>query len=135
MNQSKNLILAIESAIGGGSLSIWEADREIDFWVGTSGISKAEDMLDGFNRLLIHNQLSKERVGLIAYSVEFGSPTGLKIGAALARGLSKSLNCRLSAVSLGNLLNNFSAEELKTGENFSRHIGELTCVYNTLQCV
>lgn len=131
MNQPKNLILAIESAIGGGSLSVREGSREIDSWIGTSGISKAEDMLDGFSQLLKRNHLGKERIGLIAYSVEFGSPTGLKIGAALAFGLAKSLECRLSGISLSGVLTDISSEKLKTAENFSRYIGRLAA----LKCV
>lgn len=104
MNLKKNLILAVETAIDGGSVSILEGQTEIDFWVGTSEVSKAEDILEGILNLLERNKLKRAQIGLVAVSTEAGSLTGLKIGLATAKGLAKAFGCRLCEVSLWDAL-------------------------------
>ncbi len=100
INTERNLIVAIEAAFDGGSLSIFEGRSEVDFWIGTSGLSKAEDILEGVAGLLGRNNLKREQIGLVAVSGDAGSLTGLKIGAATAQGLAKALDCDWLVISL-----------------------------------
>jgi len=96
----KKFILSIETAVEGGSLSILANQVEVDGWIGAQQISKAEDVLEQISTLLKDNKISKEQINLIAISKGAGSLTGEKIGLALAKGLSKSLKCRLVEVSV-----------------------------------
>ncbi len=96
MSEEKNrhVILSIEAAIQGGSLSLFENDKEIDCWFGQADVSKAEDILEQIENLFKRNDLKKNSLKLITASAGAGSSTGLKIGVSLAKGLSKSLGCR-----------------------------------------
>lgn len=98
MNKS-NIILAIEAAIEGGSISISDGQREIDFWVGTKKVSRSEDLLNEISKLLIKNKLNKEDIKMIAVSDSIGSHTGIRIGLSTALGLSKALNCQVKSFS------------------------------------
>jgi tRNA A37 threonylcarbamoyladenosine modification protein TsaB len=100
MQASKKLTLAIETAIDGGSLSIFDGQTEIDFWIGKDGISKAEDILENISRLFKANEITGENIEQIIISSDVGSATGLKIGMATAKGLAKSFSCRLVVTSL-----------------------------------
>ncbi len=94
------LILSIETAVEGGSLSILANQTEIDGWIGTQEISKAEDVLEQISNLLKKNNINKEQIKVISVSRGAGSLTGEKIGLAIARGLAKSFNCRLAEISV-----------------------------------
>jgi tRNA threonylcarbamoyl adenosine modification protein YeaZ len=96
----RELILAIETGIGGGSLSLLRDDFEIDFWRGEAKISKSEDLLANISRLLSKNKLSKNDIKRIAVSIGPGSFTGVRIGIATAKGLQKAFGCELSGVSI-----------------------------------
>ena len=63
-----NIVLAIESAICGGSISLIKDNIEIANWVGSSGVSKAEDLLANIDQILIENSISRYDIGLIAVS-------------------------------------------------------------------
>ena len=91
------IILGIETAIQGGSLSLLKEGLEIDFWVGEENISKAEDVLEQISIILKRNNLKK--VDLIAVSTGPGSATGLRIGLATAYGLRKSWGCKIIGIS------------------------------------
>lgn len=96
----RSIILAIETAIDGGSISIQEKQTEIDFWIGRNSISKAEDILENIDLLLRANELNGENVEQIIVSGDVGSATGLKIGLATAKGLARSFPSRLIVASL-----------------------------------
>ncbi len=51
MNRT-NILLAIETASAGGSISLLRNNVEIDKWSGASVISKSEDVLDEISALL-----------------------------------------------------------------------------------
>ena len=104
MNLNGKIILALETAIEGGSVSILDGHSEIDCWIGASAVSKAEDVLAGVSALLDRNHLKKARIGLVAVSDGAGSSTGLKIGLATAQGLAKALGCGLLPVPLWDAL-------------------------------
>jgi len=89
----RDITLAIEAAVEGGSLSILENGIELDFWLGQSGFSRAEDILNQIENLFERNRLSKKSLKFISTSAGPGSSTGLKIGLSLAKGLSKATGC------------------------------------------
>jgi tRNA A37 threonylcarbamoyladenosine modification protein TsaB len=96
----REAILSIETAAGGGSLSLLANSREIDGWSGTREISKAEDILEQISKLLSVNKIEKKNVKLICVSSGTGSSTGEKIGWAIGKGLAKAFGCRLVGVSI-----------------------------------
>lgn len=100
MQVVKNLTLAIETAVGGGSLSIFKGQTLIDFWIGNAEISKAEDVLENISYLFERNHITKENIEKIVVSGDVGSTTGLKIGMATGQGLAKSFASRLTVASL-----------------------------------
>jgi len=99
-SMERELILSIETAVHGGSLSLLANQSEIGGWTGTFKISKAEDVLEQISNLLNGNNIEKTQIKIIGVSKGAGSLTGEKIGSALARGLAKSLNCRLFEVNV-----------------------------------
>lgn len=91
------LLLAFETGVGGGSISLFRRGVEIDFWIGSGVVSRSEDILEEIDRMLQRNDTNKKNIGRVVFSSGPGSYTGLRIGASLAKGLSKALGCRLSA--------------------------------------
>ena len=83
----REITLAIETAVGGGSLALFEDEREIGIWVGERKISKAEDLLIDISDLLKRSGIEKSEVTNIIYSQGPGSRTGIRVGAATAKGL------------------------------------------------
>lgn len=94
-----NITLALESAIAGGSISLLDGDDEIGHWVGTSDVSKAEDLLINIDTLLSKNNLLCHDIKLIAVSAGPGSFTGIRIGLATALGLKSGLGVSMTSVS------------------------------------
>jgi tRNA A37 threonylcarbamoyladenosine modification protein TsaB len=109
----KKVILAIETAFAGGSVSLFEKGVEIDRWIGSNAVSKSEDVLDEISFLLNKNKIQREEIKTIVVSRYAGSLTGLRIGQALARGLSKSLDCQFREVSV---LKSLLIERNKSGK-------------------
>ncbi|MBA3334560.1 MAG: hypothetical protein H0T08_03005 [Acidobacteria bacterium] len=96
----EKIILAVETAFAGGSLSLFVNNYEIDCWTGAKEISKAEDILLGIDELLKKNNFERININTIIVAREIGGLTGLRIGQALGRGLSKSLNCEYREISV-----------------------------------
>ncbi len=94
---SNQIILAIESAICGGSISLLRDGLEIDNWIGSSNVSKAEELLVNIDKILKENKISAEEIGLIAVSAGPGSFTGIRIGIATALGLKSGLGIEMSS--------------------------------------
>jgi tRNA threonylcarbamoyl adenosine modification protein YeaZ len=100
MEPERKIILSIETAIEGGSISIIEGKDEIDFWIGTKEGLKAEDFLLEISKILDKNEIGKKNIKSIIVSSDPGSSTGIKIGLATARGLGTALNCEVMEISL-----------------------------------
>ncbi len=99
MTDTEQVILAIESAICGGSISLLKNGREVANWIGTSNISKAEDLLVNIDAILTANNISRHEIDLIAISAGPGSFTGIRIGLATALGLKAGLGIEMSSES------------------------------------
>ena len=93
------LVLAIESAVAGGSLSLLRDGSEIANWTGTAEVSKGEDLLFNIDAMLKGAGVEKKDIGQIAVSAGPGSFTGIRIGIATALGLKNGLGVEMSSVS------------------------------------
>ena len=93
------ITLAIESAISGGSISLLDDGRELAHWIGTSDVSRAEDLLVNIDKILTSNNIDRKGLGMIAVSAGPGSFTGIRIGIATALGLKAGLGIPMSSYS------------------------------------
>lgn len=106
-----SITLALESAIAGGSISLLDGAEEIACWIGSSDVSKAEDLLINIDTLLSNNDLSRRDIELIAVSAGPGSFTGIRIGIATALGLKNGLGISMGSVSALEAITSLSTEE------------------------
>lgn len=95
--------LAIESGIGGGTVSIIEGRQILDYRNGWHPANKADYLIEEISELLKTNMLEKTKIAEVIYSEFPGSHTGLKIGASIAKGLHLALDV---GVKSGNLFAN-----------------------------
>ncbi|MEP7076931.1 MAG: tRNA (adenosine(37)-N6)-threonylcarbamoyltransferase complex dimerization subunit type 1 TsaB [Acidobacteriota bacterium] len=94
-----DIILAIESAVSGGSVGLYSGGMAIDSWVGAGGVSRAEDLLPNIAEMLERNSIERRSIAGIAVSIGPGSFTGIRIGIATALGLKTALNIPCIGVS------------------------------------
>lgn len=97
--QNGHIVLAIESAIRGGSISLIADGQEIANWIGSTDVSKAEDLLVDIDAMLDRNTISIRDINHVAVSAGPGSFTGIRIGIATALGLKTGLGITMSSVS------------------------------------
>jgi tRNA threonylcarbamoyl adenosine modification protein YeaZ len=90
-NLSDTYILAIESAISGGSISLSTRGEIIAESVGGTSVSRAEDLLPNIETLLHESGVGRHEIHRIAISLGPGSYTGLRIGIATVMGLCRGL--------------------------------------------
>lgn len=95
-----SFILAIESAVRGGSLSLFKGSTELAAWKGLTDVSRAEDLLVNISRLCEQSGIDKRKIEAVAVSNGPGSFTGIRIGLATALGLKNALNVPTFGVSL-----------------------------------
>lgn len=100
MNAPGQTILAFESAIAGGSISLQRSGVEIASWAGSSNVSKAEDLLFNIDEMLSSAEVSRHDIDLIAVSAGPGSFTGIRIGIATGLGFKTGLGVKMSSVSV-----------------------------------
>lgn len=100
ISKKQKIIIAFETAIKGGSISVFRDDEIIDFMIGNKLVSGAEDLLPKINLLLERNNISKSDISAIVNSNGPGSFTGIRIGIATALALSKSMKCQSFGVDL-----------------------------------
>jgi len=112
---SREIILAIESAIAGGSLSLIQNGEPIAGACGDSGVSRAEDLIPNIESLLDSAGILRDQVDSIAISIGPGSFTGLRIGLSTAIGLSAALDKPRISTPLFNAI----ASSLDVGRDFT----------------
>ncbi len=88
---NNNYLLAIESAIAGGSIALFKGDDLISGASGDGSVSRAEDLLPRIMDLLGEAHVKRNEISRIAISLGPGSYTGLRIGIATVMGLSCGL--------------------------------------------
>lgn len=98
MKNRDRIILAIETALHPGSVSILRDFEEIDFWIGSAEISRSEDLLPIIADLLKKNQIPQKQIDLIGVSIGPGSFTGVRVGLATAKGLALGIGCECVGV-------------------------------------
>lgn len=97
---TKKITLAIETAVGNGSLSIFEDDLLLDEWTSEDKISRSDRLLSVIADFLDKNDLSKKDLNSIAVSRGPGSFTGSRIGLATAIGLKNGLDISCLGISI-----------------------------------
>ena len=97
MSDRDSVILAIEAAICGGSISLLMGGVEVANWIGSSNVSKAEDLLVNIDAILTAANISRRDIDLIAVSAGPGSFTGIRIGLATALGLKAGLGIEMAS--------------------------------------
>lgn len=96
----REIILAIETGISPGSLSILKDGSEIDRWIGEKKISRSEELLSNIDNLFKRNGIDKLQTKRIAVSIGPGSFSGVRVGIATALGLAKALKCDYAGLSV-----------------------------------
>ncbi|HMO80136.1 MAG TPA: tRNA (adenosine(37)-N6)-threonylcarbamoyltransferase complex dimerization subunit type 1 TsaB [Pyrinomonadaceae bacterium] len=92
--------LAIEPAVAGGSIGLYEYGSEVGSICGDESISRAEALLPNVQKLLAENSLGKSDIKQVVVSTGPGSFTGIRIGLATALGLKASLGVDTIGVSV-----------------------------------
>lgn len=98
--EQAGVILAIESAIGGGSISLARGGNPVAGTPGGGSVSRAEDLLIEIDSLLDHAEVVKRDLVCIAVSTGPGSYTGLRIGLSTAMGLAAALEIPCTGIPL-----------------------------------
>ena len=112
LNKVDNINLALETAIQGGSISIFKDGKEIGFWIGQTKVSQAEEILEQIKLLFENLKINKNSIKLIAVSDGPGSSTGVKIGQSVAKGLSRGFVCSWVRRSILDNLNCINLSEI-----------------------
>jgi tRNA threonylcarbamoyl adenosine modification protein YeaZ len=93
-------LLAIESAIAGGSIAILDDSEVMAARCGDGSVSRAEDLLPNIAAMLEDAGISKNELWRVAVSLGPGSYTGLRIGIATVMGLRRGLHIEYVGVPL-----------------------------------
>jgi len=104
---NNNYLLAIESAISGGSISLFKGDDFISGASGGDSISRAEDLLPRITDLLGEASVDRNGISRIAISLGPGSYTGLRIGIATVMGLCRGFGIEYIGVPLFEAISDF----------------------------
>jgi tRNA threonylcarbamoyl adenosine modification protein YeaZ len=89
MESEEPLILAIESAIGGGSIALLRGPKLLAS--SSDNVGRAEELLVTIETLFRRVKVSMREIDRIAVSVGPGSFTGIRIGIATTVGLKRAL--------------------------------------------
>ena len=93
------IVLAIEAAIGGGSVAVLSDERVLGKWHGEGPAARSEQLLKVIGDLLDETSVSKSSISRVAVSNGPGSYTGIRIGIATAMGLSHALSIPVAGIS------------------------------------
>ncbi|NOT47857.1 MAG: tRNA (adenosine(37)-N6)-threonylcarbamoyltransferase complex dimerization subunit type 1 TsaB [Acidobacteria bacterium] len=95
----RSKILAIEAAIGGGSVALLSGDAVLQSWHSTEAPARSEELLARISDIIGAAGIEREELTGIAVSNGPGSYTGIRIGLATAIGLGRSLGVPCVGVS------------------------------------
>lgn len=95
----EQIVLALETAIEPGGVSILKNSLEVASWRGTESIARSEDLMPEIERLLEDCKITAGQIDLIGVSLGPGSYTGIRIGIATAAGLAFGSDCPSIGVS------------------------------------
>jgi tRNA threonylcarbamoyladenosine biosynthesis protein TsaB len=104
INRERKIVLALETAIGGGSVALLKDGAVLDFAAGDSPVSKSDGLLELIKTLLKKNKVTKKEIDMVVVSNGPGSLTGIRVGLATAKGLKDSLQIEYYEVSLLDVL-------------------------------
>lgn len=93
-------VLAIESAVAGGSLALTSGRTVVGKWHNPEQISRSEELLPRIAELLEQANVDRRELSKIAVSNGPGSYTGIRIGIATAMGFARALEIPCIGVSL-----------------------------------
>lgn len=93
-------LLAIESAIAGGSVAFIEDGTVLAKWSGGKQASRSEELLPRIAEVLAESGTTPRDLRRVVVSNGPGSYTGIRIGIATAMGLATALNIPCTGVSL-----------------------------------
>ncbi|MEO8649028.1 MAG: tRNA (adenosine(37)-N6)-threonylcarbamoyltransferase complex dimerization subunit type 1 TsaB, partial [Acidobacteriota bacterium] len=93
-------ILAIESAVYGGSATLLDGDTVVGEWVGTEPRGSSDQLLPNIQKIIEKAGIADQQLHAIAVSNGPGSYTGIRIGIATALGLSTALGIPTAGISL-----------------------------------
>ena len=93
-------ILSIETAIAGGSVSLFRGSTLVSGTADGGSVSRAEDLLLRIDALIKETEVDKSELDSVAVSNGPGSFTGLRIGLATAVGMAMALGVSCVGVSL-----------------------------------
>ena len=96
-----SLILGLETAIAGGSVTLFHSDIELASVEGESGITRTEDLLPNIAKLLDRCKIAARELTAIVVSTGPGSFTGIRVGIATALGLGSA--CDIPCIGLNSL--------------------------------
>lgn len=96
----QKLLLAIETSVKNGSVSILEGEKEIGSWLCGEEESMSQSLLTGIKNLLLDVSVKKEDFKFISVSNGPGSLTGIRVGISVALGLAFAWGIRCLGVSL-----------------------------------
>lgn len=96
----KNIILALETGIYGGSICLLKNGREIASWISESGQTKSDEYLESVKKLLDNSQVNIGEINKIVISEGPGSYTGLRISFSMAKGLKMALGIKTEGILL-----------------------------------
>ncbi len=99
MKKAEKIMLAFDTSISSGSISLWAGEKQIAYSLGDDSVSRSEDLLVNISFLLEQEGISKRSIDIIAVSLGPGSYTGIRVGIATAQGLSTSLGVKIIGVS------------------------------------
>lgn len=97
-NVDDSYLLAIESAISGGSIALFKGADLVCGASGDNSVSRAEELLPRIIELLAEEGIAARELNRVAVSLGPGSYTGLRIGIATVMGLCRGLGIDYTGV-------------------------------------